>query len=53
MKLLVSEVGWNLHITELQVLFVSALEGEGVEELRALLCGRQMLKCRVQNWACQ
>ena len=26
-----------------QVLFVSALEGQGVEDLRALLCGRQML----------
>ena len=26
-----------------QVLFVSALEGQAVEDLRALLCGRQML----------
>lgn len=27
----------------MQVLFVSALEGQGVEDLRALLSGRQML----------
>ena len=42
----------SVSVCSWQVLFVSALEGEGVEDLRTLLCGRQtLISCqRVKGW---
>ena len=36
-------------ISKFEVLFVSALEGEGLEDLRSLLGGRQMPRGRLGN----